>query len=74
MPLVSTISWDIESYTKIMKLPKQHRSKYIRDLVNQKTILPSINSITTAIDLGGITLSELEIYATRLLKISQMGT
>ncbi len=69
MPLVSTISWDIESYTKIMKLPNQHRSKYIRDLVNQKT-LPSVNVVITALDLGEFTLEELKAYSIRLLAIS----
>lgn len=73
MPLISTVSWDLQSYTKIMGIASRHRSKYLRDLVNQKT-LPSVNVVVTALDSGEFTLGELKIYATRLLKISQRGT
>jgi hypothetical protein len=73
MPLISTVSWDLQSYTKIMGIASRHRSKYIRDRINQET-LPSVNTVIGALDSGEFTLGELEIYATRLLKISQRGT
>ena len=65
----STISWGIEAYEKIMAIQGQHRSKYLRDLVNQKT-LPSVNVVITALDLGEFTLEELKAYSIRLLAIS----